>query len=168
MKLYSLKSIFNFGMHKGKTLKQVLEFTGIKNYPNAELEKKFEENEKYPEKVKLTVEEELEYHLRNSPFPSEPSGPKYIKWCINEIEGFYIDSETISVMEELNNKFKISEKENKILEKKLGEWKSKNDADNNNESEGLLEDYNDINYCGSCMESPCQCNDSEKTSKTYE
>jgi hypothetical protein len=171
MKFYTLDTIFDFGMHKGKTLKQVLEYSGAEKFDFPELKDKpkpkHQKLRKKGEKLVLSTPEEIKHILNGISLETNPSGMKYINWCIINISDFFIGKVIISELKKNDPTFYLTNEAEESLEEKFEEWNEERTWNQRNHFD--YEDFSceDNQYCGACMESPCMCSDPEKTSTTY-
>jgi hypothetical protein len=169
MRIYNFDTIFNFGMHKGKTLKQVLGFTGSEKFDYPELKNKPKPEPRKPgdKKHRLSTPEELKHFFQGITMNTSPDGVKYINWCIINREKFFITKETISEIKKKYSNFHLSKEANEYLEEKHEEWIDEKVWNQNNHFDSDEYLHEDEQYCGACMESPCLCSDPEKTSTLY-
>ncbi|HLT53751.1 MAG TPA: hypothetical protein VKZ97_07665 [Flavobacteriaceae bacterium] len=131
MKLFDLNTVFNFGKHKGKTLKEVIEM----EYGGITLD---------GEKI-ITMSE----------------SPSYLNWCAINVNYFVLSKKTIEEIKKNQYPSYFSDKALEALENKYNLWLEKKNIQHHDSDYPIYnDDYStEERYCGACLESPCMCSD---------
>jgi len=97
LKLYNLHTVIDFGQFKGKTIKDLTEI---------------------PDFVII--------HLKGEDIAFPEASKSYIDWCAREVDFFYMDTETVELIEQLKPSMKLSEKAKMVLVDKEKIWLQQN------------------------------------------
>lgn len=100
MKLYNLNTVIDFGRFKGKTIKN------------------------------LTEKKNSALIINGKSFIFPDTTTRYIDWCVINVDSFYMDNETVELMEQLKPSMKLSEEAKMALAHKRKIWERQNKQPN--------------------------------------
>lgn len=135
MKRYTYNTPLDFGKYKGQTLREIAETKDVVCEVEGEM---------------ITIPD---------------MSCRYLNWCATAVEYFYIDNETVQLIEKQKPTLKFTEEALMVLAQKRAQWYSRKFA---NDDEDDNSSYDESDYCGACGEDPCMCSDPEQTSTIFD